>query len=98
MSYEPKPEWLKVGELVQLNEQGLKYRKHSNVTPRAGVVVSERIPHAPPAGHITHYDIADKPECWVQFRLIQWTNGQQWEAREDEIEFFSEDTWQGLGL
>ncbi len=81
--YEVKPEWLNVGDLVKLNAQGVRYKKPSWATPKVGVVISERIPLTPPAGHLKVYP---NPETWVQARTIFWNTGDKFDVREDELE------------
>jgi len=96
--YKKKPEWLKIGNLVKLNAQGMKSKKnlvkllpHEKVagsintwgSPKVGLVISERIPRSPPAGHLKLYP---DPKTWVQVRTILWNTGDKRDVREDELE------------
>ena len=81
--YKKKPEWLKTGDIVKYNAQGMKYKKHAWTTPKVGIVISERIPLVPPAGHLALYP---NPETWVQARTIFWNTGDKRDVREDELE------------
>jgi len=96
LMYKEKPEWLKIGNLVKLNAQGIKSKKYlvklqrevagsikTWGNPKVGLVISERIPRSPPAGHLKlHTD----PKTWVQLRTILWNTGDKRDIREDELE------------